>query len=98
MANLGANKLSVGNQAVEMSKSFMDLYKRMRDLHEFYFDNLFNSGAGDAIIDDDLSSIGLTAAELGDFVNFVAQLDLMMNNGEPFQADWSVNLNKMRTL
>lgn len=98
MPSLTGNKLSVGNQAVEAAKSFMDLYKRMKDLHEFYFDNLFNDGAGDAIVDGDLSSIGLTASELGDFINFVAQLDLLMNNGEPFQADWSVNLNKMRTL
>lgn len=98
MPSLTGNKLSVGNQAVEMATAIMDLHRRMMNLHDFYFDNLYNSGAGDAIVDGDLTSIGLTAAELGDFVNFAAQLNLLLNDGEPFQADWSATLNKMRTL
>lgn len=89
-------KLDLANSAKNYASDIMALAKKMDALNELYFDSGFNSGGSDAIQDSDIANADMTAAELGDFINFCSQFNALLNNQAPFQADWSVNLNKIR--
>lgn len=89
-------KLDLANSCVNYASDMMALAKKMAALNELYFDSGFNSGGSDEILDADVVNANVTAAEIGDFINFSTHLAALLNNQEPFQADWSVNLNKMR--
>lgn len=93
-----ANKLDFANEIIQKSTEMMGLAKDLSDLNEFYFDNGLDSGGADPIIDDDVSESDITAAEIADVVNFAGYLSTWLNNGVPFQADWSATLNKVRNV
>ncbi len=78
--------------------SMVQLVKRlMKDLNETWFDRGYNSGGANAFVDGDLTSFGITAVQLADFINFCGQVNTLLDNGEPFQADWLKTLNLVRT-
>ncbi len=63
-----------------------------------YFDNGYNGGGSDPIVDGDLSTNfnGLTAAQLGSIITAFQQLDNYFNNSAVTTADYSVNFNAVR--
>jgi hypothetical protein len=93
-----ANKLDFANRIIDRTTEMMELASELSKLHEFYFDNGLDSGAADPITDQDVAASDITAAEIGDVINFAGHLDTWLNDGVPFQADWSVTLNKVRNV
>lgn len=66
------------------------------DAVTIYFDRGYNSGGADAIVDADLTNLGITAAELADGITLFQNLNKFINNDTPAQADYDVTLNKLR--
>lgn len=91
-----SQKQDLANACVNYASEMMSLAKKMEAINELYFDAGYNAEGSDPILDEDVANSLVTAAELGDFINFTTQLSALLNNGQPFQADWSMNLNKMR--
>lgn len=62
-----------------------------------YFDNTYNSGGADQIIDADLSNYnGLTAAEVGSVITAFQQLANYFNNAAVTTGDYAVTYNAVR--
>jgi hypothetical protein len=62
-----------------------------------WFDRTYQSGGAAAMTDDDLDSLGITAAQLTSGITFAQNLSLFRDNGQPAQADYDATLNTLRT-
>lgn len=69
----------------------------LENLYTIFFDRGYNSGGSNTIVDGDLSSIGITAAELGEAITFIENLGKLLNNQDPTNADYDATLNKIRS-
>ena len=67
------------------------------DLVTVYFDRTYNSGGADEIVDADLTTLEITAAQLGNAITFFQNLNKLLNNEDPANADYDATLNAVRT-
>lgn len=93
-----ANKSDFASMVVQFATEFRSLATKLEDMHELYFDAGMNSGGSDPITNEDIAVVGITAAEVGDVMNFAEHLGTWLNGGDPFNADWSVTLNQVRNV
>jgi multisubunit Na+/H+ antiporter MnhB subunit len=61
-----------------------------------YFDRGYNSGGTNAIVDDDLAGVGLTAAQLGGAITVFQQLQAFRHGGAVSSSDYDSTLNQVR--
>ncbi len=65
-------------------------------LEELYFDRTYNSGGADAITDADISSTGLTAAQVGAIITLLQQFQNFVGNSAVTTADYLSTINIAR--
>ena len=92
-----ASKLKFADKAQDISTRLAAIIDEAADMDTVYFDRGYNSGGGDPIADADVSSLGITAADVGDFITLAQQLANFANNAAVTQGDYDATLNKMRT-
>ena len=90
-------KIDVANEAIDLATKTAAISDRCAALLDVYFDNGFESG-GNAIVDGDIAVTGITAAQLGGFINFCTALGNLLNNTAPTTADWDSTLNQIRKI
>jgi len=66
------------------------------DIVSIYFDRGYNSGGASPIIDDDVASENLTAANIASFITLAQQLANFLGNAAVSAADYDATLNKTR--
>lgn len=82
--------------AQNAAKQVMD---KVASLDSQYFDNGFNSGGSDEIIDADLTGFnGITAAQVASVITYLQQQNNMYQNVAVVQGDYSVTLNTVRSV
>jgi hypothetical protein len=89
-ANYGSDVQAQATEMAEMGKTFQSMVAN-------YFDRGYNVGGSDPIIDDDIASTGMTAAEMADMITLAQQFANFLDNAAVTQADYSSTLNKIRT-
>ena len=82
----------------EASTTLAKLAPKFQTLFETYFDRGYNGGGANPLADGDIpAELGITAADVAAFITLAENVGLFLNNGEPFQSDYAVTLNKLRT-
>jgi len=94
---MSGNKITFAADAQEVCNSLGKALNDCDNLFSTFFDRGYNSGGGDPIIDGDIASLKITAADLGGFINLAEQINKLMNNLAVTQSDWGSVVNKMRT-
>lgn len=66
------------------------------DIVSIYFDRGYNSGGASQIVDNDVASENLTAANIASFITAAQQLANYANNAAVSQGDYDSTINKVR--
>ena len=78
-------------------KATFEVMDEINNIIDQYFDNTYNSGGADEIIDADLTNYnGLTAAEVGSVITAFQQIDNYFNNAAVTTGDYAVTYNAVR--
>ena len=91
------SKVAFAQEAQALSTIVADVSKRMADVFDTYFDRGYNGGGSNAITDPDLTSLGVTAAQIAAFITLAENINIFLNNGAPFQSDYDSTINGLRT-
>lgn len=81
---------------INLAQDLAAISDRLEPLESEYFDNGYNSGGADELVDNDVTENKTTAAEIADAITLVQELTKFLNAGSPANGDYSVTMNKMR--
>ena len=84
-----ANKANFARQAQQMAASFSALADDILSLQNIYWDRGYNSGGADPLADEDVASLGITAADVTGMITFADALDTFLTANRGY-------LSKMR--
>lgn len=79
--------------AMLKSKTITEVKNFVRTLEKQYFDNTYNSGGADEILNADLTAYDITATQFGDYMNVVTELKKLFFNEAVTQGDYAKSLN-----
>lgn len=65
-------------------------------MNEIYTDRGYQSGGGDAIVDGDVTALGIVATDLGSLSTLCTQLQNFLDNGTVTEADYDATLSIIR--
>ncbi len=92
-----ANKISFAEKAQDISTRLANIFDEATDLRSVYFDRGYNDVGSDPIIDGDISSLGITAANIASFTTMAEQLANFANNAPVSADDYDATVNALRT-
>jgi len=87
-------------QLLKSITSLAQVCDMAEDLQSVYASRGYANGGSNPIVDGDLVNGGITnisASQLGDLINVMAQMVAFRNNFPVFQSQWSTTLNAGRT-
>lgn len=70
--------------------------KILDDRKGVYFDRGYNSAGSNPIVDGDVSALDLTAAQVGNWITLLEQLEKFFTNTAVTTADYDATLSAMR--
>jgi hypothetical protein len=79
-----------------VATQFINLRQEIKDLGEAYIDRGYNAEGGNPIIDEDVVSLEVTAAQIGAWTYWAALLDLFMSGQATSVHDGDATLNAIR--
>lgn len=71
------------------------LSKQTEVLEKAYFDNEFGSGGSNEIVDGDIQTVEITAADLANGINVLTHFNNFLNNRAVTAGDWKSKINKI---
>lgn len=83
-------------RVLELNDHITVLMDALPELDGSYFDNGWNSGGVDPIIDPNISSLQITASQVASFITLAQQLKNFFNNAAVTQADYGATVNVLR--
>lgn len=92
-----ANKLLFAQTGQRLATTLADTISEADEWVSAYFDRTYGSGGAAEIVDGDVSSLGITAANLAALVTLSQQLKNFRDNAAVTQGDYGSTLSKMRT-
>lgn len=96
-AEIMDRKLKFATEVQDFSREFSLMVERAPAFKDIWDDREYLAGADNkAIIDADVESLGITAAQLASFISFTPQLLNLMGNLAVTTGDYSATLNKLR--
>ena len=78
------------------ANAIASIRKVLDDRRGVYFDRGYNSGGSNPIIDADVSDLDLTAAQVGNWITLLEQLEKFFTNQSVTTADYDATLSTMR--
>jgi len=91
-----SNKVKFATKIQESSTTVAQALASAKNIYSVYFDRGYSAGGSDPIIDEDLLSLGLTAADLASFITMADQLAKFFNNEAVTTGDYDSIVNKLR--
>jgi hypothetical protein len=92
-----ANKIQFAKKVQAINTTIAQLFLDTKDLDGVYFSEGFDSAGSDPITDGDLTSLGITAAELAAGDTLFQQIQ-NLRNGDPVTAgDYQATVNALRS-
>lgn len=95
-----ADKIKFTEQGQDWCTRLAALFREAPDLEGVYFDEGFDGVGSDPIIDADIDSLGVTAADVAAFITVAEQLQKfdIGDVGDPvINANYGAPVNRMRT-
>ena len=92
-----ATKLTFGEQSQNDATTLAQVADRLANLETVYFDRGYNSGGTNPIVDGDIVSLNITAANLAALVTLTQQLNNFLGNLAVATDDYDATLNTVRT-
>ena len=92
-----ATKLTFGEQSQGEATALAQVADRLTNLETVYFDRGYNSGGTNPIVDGDIVSLNITAADLAALVTLAQQLNNFLGNLAVATGDYDATLNTVRT-
>lgn len=91
-----SDKVVYARKFQELAQELDILGDLVVDLDKTYFTRGYNSGGGSEIVDGDLTSLGITAADLSSGITLCQQLKNFFANAAVTQGDYQATLSKLR--
>lgn len=91
-----ATKITWATQAQVEATTMAQIADRLANLETVYFDRGYNSGGGDDIVDSDVVSLNITAADLASLVTLIQQFNNFLGNLAVIAGDYDSTLNTVR--
>lgn len=93
-----ASKQAFANQCQQLATELGQISAKLPGLEKCYFARGYNSGGSNPIATDpDLTTQGITAGQLSDFIGLIQQLQKFFGNVAVTQGDYQTNVEVMRT-
>lgn len=92
-----ATKLTFGEQSQKDATTLAQVADRLTNLETVYFDRGYNSVGTNPIVDGDIVSLNITAADLAALVSLTQQLNNFLGNLAVTTGDYDATLNTVRT-
>lgn len=92
-----ANKIEFAKKCQVANTIVAQLFLDTKDLDGVYFDEGFDGAGSDPIINDDLVSLGITAAELSLGITLFQQIQNLRNNDPVTTGDYQATVNALRS-
>lgn len=93
---MSTEKERFADNLLDLAAKLIDVMDASEQFENTYFDLGFNSGGADPIIDGDVSSRLITAAEVESFITFIQQYRNFIGNTAVSQGDYAATLNALR--
>lgn len=91
-----SQKLTFASKAQERATALAQNADLIIDQISVFYDRGYNVGGVDPIVDGDLTSLGITAAQLTAFITLAEQLKNFLDNAAVVTADYDATLSVMR--
>jgi len=91
-----ANKIEFAKKVQAISTTIAQLYLDTKDLDSVYFTQSFDGSGADPIIDADIASLGITAAEVAAGDTLFQQIQNLRNNAAVTAGDYQSTVNALR--
>lgn len=92
-----ANKVEFAKKVQAVNTTIAQLFLDTKDLDSVYFSEGFDGPGSDPIIDSDLISLGITAAELAAGDTLFQQIQNLRNNVAVTQGNYQTTVNALRS-
>lgn len=92
-----SKKLDFTQRAVSLASNAAALKMALEEIKDAYDDRGYGPGLPGAIVDQDVSGLGITADELYAFIIFASQYVGMMTNQPVAINDYLATVNKIRS-
>ena len=90
---MGVRKTSFIREVIRDMQILAEMGKRWSNQENEYFDNGYNSGAGDQITDPDVASADITAAQFANCITLIQNFEKLRTNQVPTTSDYAATLN-----
>lgn len=91
------DKLSYVNRLISNVNQLAKVMDTASDLNAMYFDLGYNGGGANQITDEDIASLGLTAADVVNIITLMQNYDEFTAGTNPINAVYRVTINKTRS-
>ena len=92
-----ANKIEFAKNVQAINTTIAQLFLGTKDLDSVYFSEGFDGAGTDPIINADIVSLGITAAELGLGITLFQQIQNLRNNEAVTTGDYQATVNALRS-
>jgi len=96
-ANMSARKVQFTQKLQEISTQLAGVADVVADIHKLYFDRGYNAGGAEPIIDEDIQTTGLKAADVVSIIVLLEQFNNFVSSQPVATGDYKSTLNKVRT-
>lgn len=93
---MATQKERYADRILEMNAHMVALLDGLPEVVGTFFDNGWNDGGADPIVDGDVSSRLLSASEINSFITLSEQLKNFFGNSVVTQGDYASTVNKFR--
>ena len=92
-----SDKLNYAGAMRAFADTLATLRHQAEDFDKIYFDRGYNSGGADPIADEDVSGLGITAANVASGITLSQQLVNFFGNAAVTQGDYQSTINALRS-
>lgn len=91
------SKVAFAEEAQNLCTELAGLSERFQSSFQTFFNRGYDGQGSDPIVDADLTSLGITAANIGAFITLAENINKFLDNQSPFSSLYRDTVNDLRT-